>query len=169
MSFERCIRFVLEREGEWADHPSDRGGRTRWGIASASHPDVDLATLTREGAIQLYWERYWLPISGNALPWPVSLAVFDHAVHAGPPRAVRTLQLLTGAKIDGHAGPKTIRAARSMDPRKLCAALLRERTDALIHQGANQDQRAFLFGFMNRIVLLALECGRSAEEKDLGD
>ena len=159
MSFERAISFVLEREGEWADHPSDHGGRTRWGISSRAHPDVDLATLTRDGAVQLYWERYWLPIAGNSLPWPVSPVLFAHAVQAGVTKAVRTLQLLCGAEIDGDCGPQTIRAARLMDPRKLTAALLRERTQALIHQGFTTDQRAFLFGWMNRLILLALEAG----------
>lgn len=165
MSFERAIAFTLEREGEWSDHPSDRGGRTRWGISSRAHPDVDLATLTRDAAVQIYWERYWLLIRGNELPWPVSVVVFDHAVHAGVPAAVRTLQLLTGAKIDGRSGPATVAAARKMDARKLAAALLRQRTEGLIHQSFNGDQRAFLFGFMNRLILLALECGASAEER----
>lgn len=161
MSFERAIRFTLEREGEWADNPADHGGRTRWGISSRAHPDVDLSALTRDGASQIYWERYWLPLRGNSLAWPVSLVLFDHAVHAGVPKAVRALQLLSGAKIDGVCGDETVRAARAMDPRKLTQALLIERAEALIHQGFTASQRTFLFGWMNRLILLALEAGAS--------
>ena len=73
MSRERCLSITGELEGGWADDSGDRGGRTRWGVSSAAHPDIDLAALeTFEDAVRLvYIPEYWRPIHGDQLPEPL--------------------------------------------------------------------------------------------------
>ena len=164
MSFERAIDFVLKQEGGAVDHPSDRGGATKFGISSRAHPDVDLSTLTREGAIELYRTRYWLPIQGDALPQALGLVLLDHAVHAGIPAAVRALQRRLGFdahETDGVMGPKTLAAALSCPTRSLIRFLLRDRAKQLVHQGTNASQQVFLGGWVNRLLDLALEAARA--------
>lgn len=160
MSFERAIEFVLSHEGELADHPADRGKRTRWGVSSKAHPEVDLDTLTRDGAIALYRRDYWARIRGDALPWPLGLVLLDHAVHSGAPRAVRTLQGILGVQQDGVIGRQTLQALAGAVLPVVVAECLRERADALVQQGFARGQRVFLFGWVSRLLDLALEAGR---------
>ena len=165
MSFERCIAFTLDKiEKEWS---SDR--KTRWGIDQRFHPDVDLDTLTRDGAIQIYWEQYWLMIKGNQLPWPVSLACFDEAAHDGPQDAIKTLQVALRpkyrGKLDGDIGPQTLGALRATETRGLVFEMLSIRWRELLHRHFNTDGRTQMFGFGNRLILLALEAGASTAKE----
>lgn len=158
MSFLRSIAFTLEHEGGDSDHPFDRGGATRWGISSAAHPDVDLAALTREGAIELYRARYWAKIQGDALPWPLCLVIFDWAVHAGVPAAVKGLQRRLGVPADGKLGPITLEVLGRVDQPRLLRELLRDRSAALLRIGfGDLSQRKFMAGWIGRVIELALE------------
>lgn len=151
MSFRQAVAFTLDRiELEWT---ADR--KTRWGIDQRFHPKVNLETLTREGAEAIYRAEYWRPIRGDDLPWPLALVVFDHGVHDGPGDAVRMLQTLCGAHIDGDCGPKTIAAARAMPQAELIEELLVRRARVLLERDKN------LPGFMRRLLLLAVAAGRS--------
>lgn len=151
MTWERCIAFVQRAEGEW-----DAQRTTRWGIDSRFHPGVDLETLTREAAAEIFRRDYWAPIRGDELPWPVALLTFDQAVHDGPQDAARTLQRAIGAKADGIIGPRTLERVKALQGRALVEVLLNSRADELIHRAFNHDRRSTLFGFMHRIVALAL-------------
>lgn len=111
--FDRAIAFVLRWEGEWSDDPLDPGGRTRWGISSRAHPDVNLDTLTREQAMAFYRVAYWDKAGCDRLPWPLSLILFDGAVNLGLVPATRQLQAALHVEADGVVGPETIAAARS--------------------------------------------------------
>lgn len=152
--FLRAVEFVLQHEGEWSNHPSDPGGRTRWGISSRAHPDVDLDTLTREQAIEIYRREYWERIRGDELPWPLVLVVMDHAVHSGVHRAVEMLQAQIGATVDGIVGPQTLaRASRPSDVRVPC--LLHQRLEMLVDLGG-----PYRLGWMSRVIDLAIEVGK---------
>lgn len=162
MDFNRAIAFTLGAEGGLADHASDRGGRTRFGISSRSHPDVDVDSLTLDQARELYRDRYWRSIRGDDLPWPLALVVFDHAVHASPPSAVRALQLRAGAVVDGIIGPKTLAAVGRRPVAALSRELLHARATALTAQiRSDPSQLDFLGGWWSRLIDLAVEVGRS--------
>lgn len=87
---------------EKAARLGDPGGETKWGISKRSYPDLDIAALTREQAIEIYFRDYWqsagvtvmpklnqllLDINQrarcDALPWPLNFAHFDCAVNVG--------------------------------------------------------------------------------------
>jgi len=95
--FGQAMRFVLAHEGGEVNHPEDPGGHTKWGIAQAFNRQVNVATMELDQAKRIYREKYWQPVGGDELPWPLALTVFDMAVNAGVGTALR---LLDGAGPD---------------------------------------------------------------------
>lgn len=99
-NFGRAMRFVLGQEGgylsaEEAAKIGDAGGETRWGISQKFNPQVNVATMELEQAKRIYRDRYWQPINGDNLPWPLALTVFDFAVNAGVAAALELLKILS--------------------------------------------------------------------------
>ncbi len=123
--FDRAVAFVLAWEGEWSTDP--RGGRTRWGIAEAFHPGIDLDHLTREDAVGIYHTEYWTPIHGADLPPALAMVLFDTAVQHGVGTAVGMLQAVLGVQpIDQRMGPQTVaRATNAVIPDVLVDLLAR--------------------------------------------
>ena len=124
----RIIEELIGREGGYSNHPSDRGGATRWGIteqvARAYGYKGDMQLLPRETAISIYYKRYWteprLHDVHNILP-QVAIEMFDTGVNMGPVIAVqflqRSLNLLNrrgkawpDIAQDGRIGPMTLDA-----------------------------------------------------------
>lgn len=61
---EQLIEDVIEREGSYVDHPTDRGGSTSWGITEAvvrrqGYMD-DMRCLPQNVAAAIYKQLYWL-------------------------------------------------------------------------------------------------------------
>ncbi|HUG46231.1 MAG TPA: glycosyl hydrolase 108 family protein, partial [Sphingomicrobium sp.] len=63
MDVERLIEALLEREGGYVNHPSDRGGPTNYGIteavARAHGYQGSMRRLPREEAVAIYKRLYW--------------------------------------------------------------------------------------------------------------
>ena len=126
-NFDAALAAVLKHEGGYVDHPQDPGGATNKGITLATFrryvkPDgtkADLKRLTSEQAGIVYRRQYWDAVLGAELPSGIDYAVFDFGVNSGPARAVRELQKLIGAKVDGVVGPQTLAACRAADPAEL--------------------------------------------------
>jgi lysozyme family protein len=126
VTFEDALEFTLKWEGGYANHPNDPGGETYRGIARAFEPGASwegwrvldqMMPRPTPGSLypaleplvaSFYREHYWEPVKGDELPGPVAVAMFDHAVHSGVPRASRALQDKVDAVVDGRIGPKTI-------------------------------------------------------------
>ena len=115
-NFPACIEHVLAAEGGLVHHPKDPGGVTQFGISQRSYPNLNIRELTPDDAKALYQRDYWAPIQGEDLPAGLDLVVLDHAVNAGPARAVRILQHLVGAPEDGRMGPVTLAGVALADP-----------------------------------------------------
>jgi len=128
----KIIDELIAREGEYSDHPSDKGGQTRWGIteavARANGYAGSMRDLPRAFAEAVYVRRY-IEEPGFDKVLPVSPLIaeelIDSGVNMGPglpgPWLQRTLNLLNQqAKtfpdlvVDGHIGPATISALRSV-------------------------------------------------------
>lgn len=130
MSFETEVEKILQREGGYVNNPSDRGGETNFGISKRANPDVDVASLTREAAVELYRERYWKAINADALPENIRSTAFDAAVNQGVGWVQSALRKSGG------------------DPAAF-DALRREHYETL---AANDpSQRQFLQGWLNRL------------------
>lgn len=145
--FETAIPVVLAHEGGWADHPSDPGGATKYGISLRflrSHGldmdgdgDVDaqdVRGLTPAQASALYREHFWDRHGyGAIVDSQVATKVFDMAVNLGPKRAHRLTQHALRAcgeavEVDGVFGPKTLAAVNDCEARELLLELAHQQS-----------------------------------------
>jgi lysozyme family protein len=119
-NYSACLAFTLQAEGGLSRDRKDpgnwTGGKvgvgtfkgTKYGISAASFPHLDIANLTLDDVKPIYKTRYWDAVGGDSLPAGVDLAVWDYGVNSGPSRALREIQAIVGAKVDGRLGPETI-------------------------------------------------------------
>ncbi len=96
---------------------------TKYGIAAASHPGVDIAALTPEAAAAIRQAGYWVPNRCDDLAAGVDLMVYDEDVNTGDGRSAKILQGCVGAVQDGVIGSATLAAANAMQPMALINAL----------------------------------------------
>lgn len=119
MNFDIVINRVLKSEGGYVNNPADPGGETNFGIAKRNHPNVDIANLTRDGAIAIYKSEFWVPVHGDQLPDALAFQAMDFAVNSGISTAIRKLQAAAGVADDGVWGPHTQAAVAACNPIKL--------------------------------------------------
>ena len=74
-------------EGGYVDDPKDPGGETNYGISRRCHPNLDIAHLTRDKAIGIYFKEYW-PQSEGITDSQLRAKVFNMGVLMGPRTAV---------------------------------------------------------------------------------
>ena len=128
-TFPDCIAHVLAAEGGLVNNPKDPGGVTKFGISQRSYPALDIRALSLDEAKAIYQRDYWDKIQGENLPAGLDLLLLDHAVNAGPARAVRLLQHLVGVPEDGLMGPVTLAGVAIADPQDLIARYSELRLD----------------------------------------
>ena len=125
---EALIDELIEREGDYVNHPADRGGPTRYGITEAvarAHGYAGaMAELPRDEAAAIYRRLYWLrPKFDEVANRSAALAaeLFDTGANMGPAVAATFLQrALTALNRngkdypdlvpDGRIGPTTLAA-----------------------------------------------------------
>lgn len=132
--------------------PSDRGGETKYGVAQKANPNISVYDLDLDGAMNVYFNQYWLRGSCDKLTYPITLIHFDGCVNHGIGRANKFLQRAVGAVEDGQIGPATLRAINSMDAEILIKRLSKIRADfynAIVQR--DPSQQMFLKGWMRRI------------------
>lgn len=131
MDFDTAFNTLLKHEGGFSDHPSDPGGKTRYGITEAVAREAgyrgDMRELPIDLAKRIYKTRYWDAVRADELPEAVRYAVFDAAVNSGPRQAILWLQRAVGVKDDGIIGPQTLAAVRAADPERLLRRILAQR------------------------------------------
>jgi len=97
--FEKLFDDVILVEGGYADHPSDPGGKTKYGIteetARRNGYTGAMRDLPLEKAKSIYWNEYFIR-AGLAkiaeLSEPIAAELFDSGVNAGSGRAALWLQ-----------------------------------------------------------------------------
>ncbi len=130
-----CLAVTLPYEGGYSDHPKDPGGATNRGITIGRLSEVrgtavtkaDVKTLGLPETKRIYDRYYWVPVSGENLPFGVDLAVFDFGVNSGPSRAVKYLQRIVKVAQDGRMGPTTLRAVQAANGKVVIQALCHDR------------------------------------------
>jgi len=141
MSIDTMLDELVRREGDYSDHPADRGGPTRWGVteqvARAYGYKGDMRALPRQTAIDIYRQRYWLgPRFDQVAAVSPALAeeLFDTGVNMGPAVATKFLQRALNLlnrqatdypdiAADGQIGPMTIAALKSYAGKRGAAGL----------------------------------------------
>lgn len=156
-----AVDRVLLNEGGYSSNPADPGGATNFGISARQHPGLDIAALTRDAAVRIYWREWWLKFGFARLPTAAAAKTFDLAVNIGPAHAIECLQRALRAcghrvSEDGSLGAETALAAAGAHSAALISALRSEaaayyRVTAALARGprANAD-REFLAGWLNR-------------------
>ncbi len=76
-------KWILQEEGGYVDNPADAGGETKYGIAKAYHPNVDIKNLTLDEALAIYKQQYWNVFDLDNMPLFIAIAIFDTAVNMG--------------------------------------------------------------------------------------
>lgn len=157
-NFERVARFTMAQEGgdRVSDHAADPGGLTKYGISQRAFLDLDIRSLTEEQALTLYRQHYWDKVQGDALPWPLDLALFDYAFNSGPGQAVKDLQRALGTTPDGAIGPVTRAALDRHDPVAVARDLNARR---LFFLGKLSTWPTFGLGWARRVLALQAEIG----------
>lgn len=160
-TFDHSVKFILEVEGGVSDDASDKGGYTKFGIASASHGDV--SNLTIDGAIKIYREQYWDAVNGDILPYPLDVLAFDSAVNCGPGRAIKWLQQAYNEthpdakqlSVDGDYGPCSVVTISNGNIERVFYRLLAFRIDHYTNLcRGDSSQRRFQDGWMFRLSKL---------------
>ncbi|EMF7386086.1 peptidoglycan-binding protein [Vibrio parahaemolyticus] len=165
--FCHAVRFILIEEGAlyrdgtpkqdlgYVNNPKDPGGETKGGISKRAFPGIDIASLTLDKIVRIYYTNYWKPAYCPEWSGAIALYAFDSAVQHGATNAIRMLQEISGTKPDGKVGPNTRAAVHSGDVEYLCAryGLRRARFYARILKN-NYSQTAFIEGWHNRLVHL---------------
>lgn len=157
--FNKAFHRVAMMEGEWSDHPLDKGGKTRFGISKAAHPSVDLDSLTLDTARQFYYDNYWsrYGIYRLASKPNVAIKVMDMSVNMGGRKAIMVLQRALracghkGVDDDGILGDETARAVEMSNEECLLVGLRSE--SAGYYRGIvsmQPTQSIFLKGWLNR-------------------
>lgn len=140
------------RKVGYVNIPADRGGETKYGIAQNANPEVSVRDLDLNGAMQVYFNKYWLTGSCDRLPYPLTIIHFDGCVNHGVKRANRFLQQALGVADDGQVGNGTL-GALSQAPIDAVIAGIADRRRAFYQSIVNRDpsQAMFLKGWMRRI------------------
>lgn len=113
---ELLIDGLIEREGDYVDHPADRGGATRFGIteavARAHGYGGTMRDLPRREAVSIYRRLYWLrPRFDQVAIRSSRLAaeLFDIGANMGPAVAATFLQrALTALNRSGKDYPDLV-------------------------------------------------------------
>lgn len=173
-AWEMALGFTLAYEGGWVNAPNDLGGETYRGISRVNWPAwrgwevidaekkldgfpgrlVGISTLVEE-VIEFYRINFWEPIHGEELPIKMAVALFDFAVNSGVSRAVRTMQIVLGATVDGDIGPRTIKAAHEAGENAVVELLARRAK--FLHEIMDNDptQKVWAMNWFRRLFRLA--------------
>jgi lysozyme family protein len=141
------------RKVGYVNIPQDRGGETKYGVAQKANPNVNVRSLDLDGAMDVYFNKYWLRGACDQLPHPIPIIHFDGCVNHGIGRANKFLQQAAGVDADGDIGQMTIDAVNNMDPRQLIENIANIRTDfynSIVER--DPSQAMFLKGWMRRIT-----------------
>lgn len=153
-AFEVALGKVLQHEGGYVNDPKDPGGETKYGISKRQYPDLDIRNLDTQAAGRIYRRDYWEKIRGDDIkPQGVAENLFDFAVNAGVPRAVRTVQRIVDVEVDGRLGPKTLRAINEQDSMKLNLRLALARIEYYNELARKKSaMRPYLMGWTRRAL-----------------
>jgi lysozyme family protein len=153
MTFDEAFDQLLGHEGGYANHPSDPGGETMWGVtrkvAIKEGYTGDMHSLPREKAKDIYRRKYWDAVMADRLPESVRYTVFDAAVNSGPAQAISWLQRALDVGEDGVMGPLTLDAVNKASGLKLGVLFNAERLDFMT---SLPTWGAFSRGWARRIV-----------------
>lgn len=160
--FMKGLKFVLQWEGGYSNHPADPGGATNKGVTQATYNEYRKDKGLKYGSVEyikaveveeIYSDMYYKKSGAHNMPEKVSICLFDWAVNGGVSRAVKHLQRALGVIEDGKVGPKTIEAATSQNETTIAKKFLSIRVD-YYNTRSSSLKSYFLKGWLNRVNAL---------------
>ena len=150
MDILKAFAILMQQEGgvTITNTRNDKGGLTKYGIAQASHPGIDIANLNEDQAMKIYLNEYWQPSHCGELKAELQYIHFSCAVNCGVGSAAKILQRASKVKDDGLIGPATIGAAQSISIQDY-AIEWNMHYKAIVENDASQS--VFAKGWQNRI------------------
>ncbi|MBV1702656.1 MAG: hypothetical protein KGQ46_12630 [Hyphomicrobiales bacterium] len=123
-NFPACLALTLHYEGGYVDNPADPGGATNLGITRATLAQVrgravskvEVMSLSRAEAADIYRRLYWNAICADSLPRGLDCVAFDCAVNSGPARAIGYLRMLIGKDPKGGLRNEDLAALAQLKP-----------------------------------------------------
>ena len=159
-TFDKALKFTLQWEGGYVNHPDDPGGPTNCGITQKTYdeyiiknnlPSKKVKDLSIDEIKDLYRILFWDRIEKWGLPEKLAIAAFDFAVHSGHLKSLKELQKCIGTVADGIYGPITSGYIKVIeDVQRVIDCYIARRKHFLIQIGKGNN-RVFLHGWMNRI------------------
>lgn len=159
-TFKNALERTLAFEGGYVNDPADPGGETKYGISARAHPEVDIKSLTRNRAGEIYYEEYWTRFGyGRLERAEIAAKCFDLAVNLGPHRSHVLLQKAVNRTaqarldVDGALGPKTIEAVNGHPlPAHLLAELRLGAIEHYVDLAVKKGMQKYLAGWIRRAL-----------------
>ena len=158
---EVLVPFIRSFEGEYVNHPNDKGGPTMRGITIAtfrqyygsSKTVADLKKITDEQWMNIYKRGYWDRWKADQIQNQSVANLLVDWVWASGKYGVTIPQALLGVKVDGIVGPKTIAALNGYKAGQsaLFKALWSDRKAFFEMVARKPGQGVFLRGWLNRL------------------
>lgn len=176
-NFNPAIDHLLQVEGGYVNHKSDRGAATKYGITQATldrYNDLVLCDhynvrfLSKSTARDIYKKLYWDPMRLEAVRCDsVALVIFDQGVNQGISRVgMRVQRVLSELRrdpgpIDGIIGPLTLEALNGISPYTFKLHFLIRSLQYYAKIVRNDPtQSVFILGWINRVSNLLYQLGR---------
>lgn len=164
MTVDTIIDGIVEREGGYVDHPSDKGGPTKFGITATTLGEwrqlhrpatrEEVRHLSVAEARQIYHLRYVRNPGFERIPFePLRAQLCDFAVNSGPARAIRWLQRVLQAPETGVLDAATLAELGRHDGRLVNDALVAGRLYMVDRwTDADRSQKVFEEGVESRAL-----------------
>lgn len=149
------IDQIILREGgsKETDDPSDKGGRTKFGISEKSNPEAwKDGEVTRDEARKIYHQKYLKPFEGLERE-DFYEQIVDFGVTSGPRLAIQKLQEILNVNVDGVLGSDTlakVQVSRETGINNNLAASRIKMIGRIVQK--NPSQLKFLSGWLNRAL-----------------
>jgi peptidoglycan hydrolase-like protein with peptidoglycan-binding domain len=159
-ALEIALKFTLQWEGGYVNHPDDLGGPTNKGITQTTYdsyrsrnnlPYQSVKFITDVEVYEIYSKRYWQPSRAELMETPLAVVHFDTAVMFGVLGAIQFLQEALGVTPDRIFGTETEMALQSSNNLDTALEMIAGRIS--YHKQMvedNPEQEVFLEGWLNR-------------------
>lgn len=156
-SVEDIITEVIQKEGgaSVSNDPSDKGGRTQYGISEKANPEAWAdGKVTEDEARAIYEKKYvYGPGFDKIADQSLRTQLIDFGVNSGPAIAVMSLQKILGVTVDGIIGSETLTALGKIHPDDVNIALAASRIKMIGRiVTKSPSQLKFLNGWLDRAL-----------------
>lgn len=159
-SFNEALRFTLQWEGGYVNHPNDYGGATNKGVIQRVYDDYrrrkglplrSVAFITDAEVEEIYQVQYWQASQAPNMSRALAIVHFDTAVNFGVTGAILFLQETLGVSADGVFGSMTRAALDRANNSTTARRYVQGRIDyRYLRVQQDPSQRVFLQGWLNR-------------------